>query len=494
VERPYREKLSVLMPVYNEARTLRKIVARVLASPVGMEIELVAVDDCSTDASLGVLQGLASADPRIKVLRHRTNLGKGSAIQTAIGAMTGSIAVIQDADLEYDPDDYPALIAPILEGKADAVFGSRFAAAGQRKILLFWHTVANKLLTALANVLNDINLTDMETCYKAVRADILKATVLRSRRFGIEPELTTRLVQWNIRIYEVPVSYHGRTVAEGKKIGWRDAFEAVWCLFYYRFVDARFTTHDGYYILRSLSGARGFNRWVFDQFRGFVGDRVLEIGCGIGNFTELLLDRERLVAVDNDPLYVQILDRRFGHLENVRVVEMDVTDPEPYERLAGENIDTIICLNVIEHIGDDAALLERLYRLLRPGGHAIILVPCHPWLYSACDQALGHQRRYIRPELDAKLRASGFEVARVAEFNRFGVAGWYLNARLGRADLSPRQMKWFDRLLPVIKLFERAAVKAELPGLSLIAIGRKPAAAEPSVSRGPAVSVGAPST
>ena len=219
--------LSVLMPVYNEARTLRTIVQRVLNSPITVPMELICVDDCSRDQTPEILAELVARDPRIKVFRHEVNQGKGSAIQTAIAQMQGDLAIIQDADLEYDPNDYPAVLAPILQGKADAVFGSRFASAGQRKVLLYWHGVANHLLTWFTNILNDVNLTDMETCYKAVRADILRQTPLQSKRFGIEPELSTRLAQWNIRLYEVPVSYHGRSVAEGKKIGFKDAFSAL---------------------------------------------------------------------------------------------------------------------------------------------------------------------------------------------------------------------------------------------------------------------------
>src|SRR3954453_6847583 len=383
--------LSILIPVYNEARTLRTIIRRVLDSPVSLPLELVCVDDGSRDASAAILEALAEADPRIRVFRQPHNMGKGAAIITAIAHMRGDIGLIQDADLEYDPADYPALVAPILEGKADAVFGSRFASASQRKILLYWHGVANHFLTWLTNVLNDINLTDMETCYKAVRADILKQTPLYSNRFGIEPELTTKLAQWNIRIYEVPISYHGRTVAEGKKIGWKDAFSAVWCLFKYRFLDDRFTTHDGYYVLQSMRRARGLNRWILEQFRAFIGKRVLEAGCGIGNFTELLLDRQRLVCVDNDPLYVEMANWRLGHLENVRTVERDLSDAAAYVELAPERIDTIVCLNVLEHIKEDERVLRAYYDLLEPGGHAIILVPAHMWLYGPCDEAIGHE-------------------------------------------------------------------------------------------------------
>jgi glycosyltransferase involved in cell wall biosynthesis len=433
-------------------------------------MEVVCVDDGSRDKSFEILEAAAAADPRIRVFRQPVNKGKGAAIRRAIAEMRGDVAIIQDSDLEYDPNDYPALLAPIVEGKADAVFGSRFASASQRKVLLYWHSVANKFLTWLTNILNDVNLTDMETCYKAVRADILRQTPLHSDRFGIEPELTTRLSQWNVRLYEVPVSYHGRTAAEGKKIGWKDAVSAVWCLIKYRFIDDRFTTHDGYYVLQSMRRARGLNRWILEQFRPFVGQRVVEAGCGIGNFTELLLDRERLVCLDNDPLYVEMIQWRLGHLENLRALRFDLSDTTAYAALKPERADTIVCLNVLEHIAPDEAVLRAYYDLLEPGGHAIILVPAHPSLYGPCDAAIGHERRYTQVELHTKMRNAGFDVVSMNEFNRLGVPGWWLNKKLGRRDLNPRQMRAFEALLPVAKVIEAMKLGR---GLSLIGVGRK---------------------
>ena len=462
------------MPVHNESRTLRTIIKRVLASPVSIPIELICVDDHSTDGSDKILDALASEDPRIKVFHQPLNQGKGAAIHAAIQHMTGDIAIIQDADLEYDPRDYPAMIDPILENKADAVFGSRFSSGGQRKILLFWHSVANRILTIATNMLNDINVTDMETCYKAVRADILKQIPLKSKRFGIEPELTTRLAQWNIRLYEVPISYHGRSAVEGKKIGIRDAFDALWCLFKYRFVDTRFTTHDGYYILQSVRRAKGFNRWMLSQFRPFIGSRVLEAGCGIGNFTEQLLDRERLVCLDYDPFYVEMIDRRFGHLENMKVLRADVTNKDDYKNVIPENVDTIICLNVVEHIEADTTALAHYHETLVDGGHCIILVPAQPWLFSECDRALGHFRRYTNAELRKKMEDAGFEVVSLRQFNRLGVAGWFVNKILKRADLSPRQMRLYEWLLIPAKILDALRIG---PGLSVIAVGRKRARA-----------------
>ncbi len=471
--------LSVLIPVYNEARTLRRLIGAVLASPVPLQLELICVDDCSTDATPEILRELARADSRIKVVRHEVNKGKGAAIRTAISRMTGDIAIVQDADLEYDPAEFPIVLAPILEGKADAVFGSRFAGGGlggQRKVLLFWHSVANKLLTLATNILNDINITDMETCYKAVRADILRQIPLKSNRFGIEPELTTRLAQWNVRLYEVPISYHGRTAAEGKKIGWKDAFSAAWCLIKYRFFDRRFTTHDGFYVLQSVRRARGFNRWMLAQFRPFIGKRVWEAGCGIGNFTELLLDRERLICVDNDPFYVEMIARRFGHMENVEAFEMDLSRPGAGKAVQPERPDTIISLNVLEHIERDQDVLHEFYEALTPGGHAVVLVPTNPKLYTECDRTLGHFRRYTREELTAKFHAAGFHVVSCNEFNRLGVYGWWLNGKLKRKDLSPTQMRLYELMLPLAKLMDKLKLG---PGLSLIVVGQKPQGAAP---------------
>lgn len=464
-------KLSVLIPVYNEARTLRCLIQAVLASPVSLELELICVDDCSTDRTSEILKELAAGDRRIKVIRHQVNKGKGAAIRTAIAHMTGDIAIVQDADLEYDPAEFPIVLAPILEGKADAVFGSRFMAGGQRKVLLYWHSVANRLLTWATNILNDINITDMETCYKAVRADILKQIPLKSNRFGIEPELTTRLAQWNVRIYEVPISYHGRTAAEGKKIGWRDAFSAAWCLLKFRFIDRRFTTHDGYYILQSVRRAKGFNKWMLLQFKRHIGNRVWEAGCGIGNFTELLLDRERLVCVDNDPFYVEMIERRFGHMENVDTREMDLSVRGAGKSIRPEKPDTIISLNVLEHIERDQDVLHEFFDALIPGGHAVVLVPAHPKLYTDCDRTLGHFRRYTREELTAKFGAAGFHVVSCEEFNRLGVLGWWVSGKLGRKDLSPFQMRVYELMLPIAKLMDKLKIG---PGLSIIVVGQKP--------------------
>ena len=216
-------RLSVIIPVYNERATIAEIIRRVEAT--GLAHELVVVDDASTDGTWDVLCGLPSG--RMRLLRHERNRGKGRALRTGFAAASGDIWLVQDADLEYDPNDYPALLKPIQDGVADVVIGSRFL-GGPHRVLFFWHYLGNRMLTTFANMLLNVNLTDMECCYKVFRADVLRRVELRSERFGIEPELVARAVQLGCRIYEVPVSYFGRDYAQGKKITWRDGVAALW--------------------------------------------------------------------------------------------------------------------------------------------------------------------------------------------------------------------------------------------------------------------------
>jgi len=226
-------KLSVIMPVYNEIATIGEILARVRAAPIDCDLELVVVDDCSTGGTRDFRRDDAARHPDVRLVLQDRNQGKGAAIRRGIEHVSGEVVLIQDADLEYDPRDYPALLRPILEGRADIVFGNRFH-GGEHRVLYYRHFVANRVLTMLCNVATDLNLSDMEVGYKVFRTSVLKQLRLRARRFDIEPELVIKSARLGVRIYEVPISYHGRTYAEGKKIGWRDAVAALWRIFVFR--------------------------------------------------------------------------------------------------------------------------------------------------------------------------------------------------------------------------------------------------------------------
>lgn len=221
------------MPVYNEASTVASVAGVVLEQPCIRE--LIMVDDCSKDGSWGELQRLAGTDPRVKVFHHDVNQGKGAALRTGISKATADIVLIQDADLEYDPNEYETLIGPILSDKADVVFGSRFAGGGAHRVLYYWHSVGNRFLTMLSNMATNLNLSDMETCYKVFRREIVQKITIEEGRFGFEPEITAKVARMGVRIYEVPISYYGRTYAEGKKINWRDGFSALRCIALYNF-------------------------------------------------------------------------------------------------------------------------------------------------------------------------------------------------------------------------------------------------------------------
>jgi glycosyltransferase involved in cell wall biosynthesis len=221
-------KLSVVIPVYNECATLRYVVERVLAVP--LELEVICVDDGSRDGSQGILAELQGRYPQVRVFVQPRNMGKGAALRRGIQEASGDFVVIQDADLEYDPADYPLMLDPLIQGKADVVYGSRFLGAAPHRVLYFWHSVGNRLLTLLSNCLTNINLTDMETCYKVFRRDVIQSIPIEENRFGFEPEITVKVAKRRLRIYEVGISYFGRTYEEGKKIGWKDGVRAVWCL------------------------------------------------------------------------------------------------------------------------------------------------------------------------------------------------------------------------------------------------------------------------
>jgi glycosyltransferase involved in cell wall biosynthesis len=471
-------KLSVIIPVFNEKYTLADVVAAVRAAPfpVGVECEVIVVDDASTDGTDAVIRELVAQHPGLVALRQPQNRGKGAALRAGIERATGDVIVFQDADLEYAPAELSRLLAPILEGEADVVYGSRFLTSERRRVLYYWHSLGNRLLTRFSNMLTDLNLTDMETCYKMARADLLKSIPLRCDRFGIEPELTAKFAKRGARIYEVPISYRGRTYREGKKITWRDGCKALGVMLWFKLVDDLYDERYGHAILHSLSNTHRFNRWMADAIRPWLGDRVLEIGTGLGNLTEQLLPRAAYAVSDIDPLHLHYLANRYGSHRNFSVHLLDVADAAHFQGLEN-HFDSVICLNVLEHVERDEAGLKNIFSALAPGGAALVLVPRSMKLFGTLDTVLGHVRRYTAAELEQKLKAAGFTVEKIFTFNRVGVPGWWLNGRvLKRKHFGKLQLKFYDVFVWLWRLLEPV-----LPwsGLSLIAVARKPASACP---------------
>src|SRR6516164_7824025 len=347
-------KLSIVMPVYNERTVVERSISLVLTAPLpeNMERELVVVDDRSTDGTWDILQRLADAFAQIRLYRHEKNCGKGAGVRTAISKATGDFCLVQDADLEYDPFEYPKLLRPLLDGHADAVFGSRYLAGDQSRVLPFWHSMINKGLTLVSNMFCNLNLTDMETCYKVFRTDLLKSLPIRSDRFGFEPEIVMKSAKRKFRIYEVPISYHGRTYEEGKKIGWKDGLKALGVVLHFWIIDDLYAAPYGRGVLNNLTGTPQYLSWLARKLRPHLGDSVLEIGAGIGNLAGRLMARRALyVAAEKDALHLHALRNRFLRTPNVTVQKIDPDVPADLAGLEG-CFDTMLCLNVMEHLED----------------------------------------------------------------------------------------------------------------------------------------------
>ncbi|HET8723835.1 MAG TPA: glycosyltransferase [Anaeromyxobacteraceae bacterium] len=499
--------LSVLVPVYNEQHLVAASLARLAVlegSPHLERIQIVVVDDSSRDRTPEVLQAFAAergialappppAAPRVGTgpvpavelgrgrhgrtewifLRHERNGGKGCAVQTALGLADGEYSVIHDADLEYHPRDVVRMVELFVREGADAVFGSRFAGGEARRVLLFRHELGNRLLTFLTNLVTNLNLTDMETCYKAVRTDLLRSIPIVSNDFRLEPELTIKLAKREARIFEVPISYSGRTYQEGKKIGWRDGVKALAAIVRFAFSDAVYVRDEhGSQMLGRLGRAQRFNAWMADVIRPYLGSRLLEIGSGTGNLTRRLVPRDVYVASDVNPLYIKTLQNLSADRPYLETRFTDVTDLASYPHL-DRGFDSVVCLNVIEHVDDDVAALRNIREVLSPGGRAIVLVPYGPWNFGSFDEVLGHRRRYTEESLRRAAAEAGLLTTEILRFNRLSSLPWYLNGRiLRRKTFGYLQILAVDWMTPVLRRIDRFL---PLPPLSLIAVLERPA-------------------
>ncbi len=471
--------LSVIVPVYNEQYLVEASLARLEVlgeSSLLSRIRVIVVDDRSMDQTPLLLDRLAEAknrEPKGKfewiVLRHEKNQGKGAAIRTGLDYADTDLTVMHDADLEYHPRDLLKMVPLFIQEDADAVYGSRFLAGEYKRVLFYRHSLGNKFITFLCDLVCDLNLSDIETCYKMVRTSLLKSIPLESRNFEIEPELTIKLAKRGARIFEVPISYSGRSYLEGKKINWKDGFRALFAIAKFAASDRIYTADQyGSEILGRLNRAPRFTRWMADTLRPYVGDRVLEIGAGIGNITVNLTPRSVYWASDINPLYLEYLEKLGRSRPYLRVSYTDGAVPDSFP---DQRFDTVVCLNVIEHLQDDVAALSNIRNVLDEGGVAIVLVPNSPRLYGTLDEVLGHCRRYTREQLVALAEKVGFRVEALIPFNRAGTPAWWLNARiLRRSTFGLWQIKVLNLLTPV---FRRLDSWLPFPPLSLIAILRK---------------------
>jgi glycosyltransferase involved in cell wall biosynthesis len=494
--------LSVLVPVYNEEHLVASSLARLLVlgeSPRLDRVQVIVVDDCSTDATPRALRrfieeqrlapaagdALAAPGSRLEwlFLRHDRNRGKGSAIRTALARADCELSVIHDADLEYHPQDLLKMVEVFEEEQADAVFGSRFVGADSRRVLFFRHELGNRLLTFLTNLVTDLNVSDMETCYKAVRTDLLRSIPLVSDDFRLEPELTIKLAKREARLFEVPIRYSGRTYQEGKKIGWRDGVKALGAI-------ARFAVTNDIYgsdgqdaeALARLGRAPRFNDWMAEAVRPLCGQRVLELGAASGAITRRLVPRERYVATDQNPLHLHHLRALCGDRPYLEVRPCDVTDPASFPRIEG-GYDTVLALNVLEHVEDDRGVLENIRAVLAPGGRAVVLVPQGPALYGSQDELLGHRRRYTEESLRQAAAGAGFDVRQLLPFNRASTPAWWVNGKVRRSQrFSALQIAALDRLTPVLRRVDGALPFAPLSLLA--APGRRGAALRAAVAAG----------
>ena len=466
-ESPKTPTLSVVIPCYNERATVAELLRRVKEVPVDKEI--IVIDDKSTDGSKDVVAALAQQWPEIRHILQPVNQGKGAAIRRGIQEARGDIVLVQDADLEYDPEEYPKLIQPILDGHADVVFGSRFE-GHPRRVMLYWHRLGNTFLTFLSNLTTNLDLTDMETCYKVFRRDVIQSINLQSNRFGIEPEVTAKVAKRGYRIFEVPISYYGRDYWEGKKISWKDGFSAIWTILKYGLFDDPANEPSTYKTIRRLDQLKRYNKWIWERERPFVGQRVLEVGAGSGTMTRFLYGRELIVATDKETPYIDRLRNAFRRRPGIIVERLDLDTDDGLD-LSRYAFDTILCINVLEHTADDLAALRRANQLLQPGGRIVIFVPAGKDLYGSLDRGVGHQRRYERDELVDKLRQAGFEIEDASYQNQIARFAWWLNSRvLKRQGLPVAQSRLFDRMVPLLKTLEGDRPAS---GLSLIVIGRK---------------------
>lgn len=481
--------LSIVLLVRNERATVRATVARLLASdvePRPREIVIVdrGSDDGTAEVVAEVVAELAAAlaagttdrkgRPGVKAMALAGGArNAGEAVDRGLRASTSDFVILQDAALDYDAGDYSRMLAPLLDGKADVVYGSRFLGApGGRRVWHFWSWVAQRMQTLWANAFTGVNLTDVGTGAKAFARGLIDRLELASASAAaLDAEIVCKVTRLRARVWEVPISYGGGAPHHGPQVRLSHVVRTmVAVLRYWRWEAPRGDV--GAITLRRMARLQPYNRWLHDRFDGYLGERILEVGSGVGNQTCYFADRERVIASDIEPHYVRELSGAFGHRTNVRIASFRFPlSQEDRADLTRERVDSIVCTNVLEHIEDDRGTLADFASVLRPGGRLVLLVPAHPALHGTLDVALHHYRRYDKEALRALVTEAGFEIDTLHHLNRPGAAGWWLNSRvLKRRVLPGGQLRAFRWIMPLLALETRRAPSF---GLSLLVLARK---------------------
>lgn len=409
--------LSVIIPVFNERPFIRECILKVkkATKSAGIESEIIVVDDGSTDGTIEELDLLKKEVSGLKVFIQPDNQGKGAALQRGIIEAGGEFMLFQDADLEYDPQDISKLLQPLLQGQADVVYGSRFTISPARKILNFHHQAGNQLLTLLSNLATGLNLTDMETGYKVFRADILKTIPLRSKRFGIEPEITAKIAKRHCTIFEVPISYNGRSYGEGKKITWKDGLAAVYTIFKYWLIDDCYEKDLIAETYNDLERTHHAQEQLVMRLLPYFGDRLLEIGSGIGSISRILPVRESMTLSDWRKEYMDFLEKGFAGKARINLEKLDINQADIPGNLK-EKFDSVIFLNQLQFCADQVLALKNIRSLLQNKGRALISVPNFSD-FGPYEKNLGYKRRFASDQLQELLAQNGFKILQTFSVN-----------------------------------------------------------------------------
>lgn len=498
------KKLSIIIPAYNEENTLATILDKVikLELPFQTEKEIIIVNDASKDRTKEIAEKFESQYPFVKAITNEKNMGKSQTVKRGLLASTGEYIVIQDADLEYIPNDFADMLELMIRNDYDAVYGNRFGR--QNKIIYLTNYIGNRLISFISNIFTFNNLRvwipDMETCYKLIDGNIareLAESLTATSNFGFEPEITAKLARYrksngeSIHLGIHPIYYNARSLEEGKKMkAFRDGFKALKEIIYYNLFasqkkneinsqkefDFKDIDEEGEETLEVLTLAPRFNKWMFETIHPHSKGLVLEVGSGIGNLTEQYIQNGfDIVASDIRDSYVSTLKEKFTDVDQVKeIINLDIVDPDFDNKYAQyfNKFDTVVALNVVEHIEDDYKAIANIGKLLSKGGNAIILVPAYQALYNRLDQELYHYRRYNIKLLRSRFDLNNFIIKHSFHFNLAGILGWFVSGKLQRNKTLPEnQIKIYNALVPVFKIIDRVTMSKV--GLSTICISEK---------------------